>query len=90
LDSTSQLLSDAARQQSTSREHYPRTSGSVTSFSAFSVPEFQHFRTAHGQLSGGEGTHGQGKEQRKEGRKEVRREKGETKEVTLATAFSEK
>src|SRR4029077_1169333 len=27
---TSQLLSDAAVQQSTSREHYPRTSGSVT------------------------------------------------------------
>ena len=29
-------------------------------------------------------------EQRKEGRQEVRGEEGETKEVTLATAFSEK
>jgi hypothetical protein len=35
---------------------------------------------AHGQLPGGEGAHRQGKEQRKE---------GETKEMTLATAFSE-
>jgi hypothetical protein len=32
----------------------------------------------------------QGKEQRKEGRQEFRGEEGETKEVTLATAFSEK
>ena len=45
---------------------------------------------AHGQLPGGEGAHGQGKEQRKEGRQEVRGEVGESKEVTLATAFSEK
>ena len=45
---------------------------------------------AHGQLPGGESAHGQGKEQRKEGRQEVRGEEGETKEVTLATAFSEK
>ena len=37
---------------------------------------------AHGQLPGGEGAHGQGKEQRKEGRQEVRGEKGETKQVT--------
>jgi hypothetical protein len=41
---------------------------------------------AHGQLPGGEGAHGQGKEQRQE----VRGEEGETKEVTLATVFSEK
>src|SRR6266478_4591815 len=41
---------------------------------------------AHGQLPGGEGAHGQGKEQRQE----VRGEKGETKEVTCATAFSKK
>src|SRR5437660_1087745 len=34
---------------------------------------------AHGQLPGGEGAHGQGKEQRKEGRQEVRGEEGETK-----------
>ena len=45
---------------------------------------------AYGQLPGGEGAHGQGKEQRKEGRQEVRGEEGESKEVTLATAFSEK
>src|SRR5258705_13408434 len=45
---------------------------------------------AHGQLPGREGAHRQGKEQRKEGRQEVRGEEGETKEVTLATAFSEK
>jgi hypothetical protein len=53
---------------------------------------------AHGQLSGGEGALGQGKlrkgsragKQRKDGRQEVRGEEGETKEVTLATAFSEK
>src|SRR5205823_10190378 len=52
---------------------------------------------AHGQLPGGEGAHGQGKlrkgsragQQRKEGRQEVRGEEGETKEVTLATAFFE-
>jgi len=31
-----------------------------------------------------------GKEQRKEGRQEVRGDEGESKEVTLATAFSEK
>ena len=58
---------------------------------------------AHGQLPGGEGARGQGKlrtpkffaskegsragQQRKEGRQEVRGEEGETKEVTLATAF---
>ena len=39
---------------------------------------------------GGEGAHGQRKEQRKEGRQQVRGEEGETKEVTLATAFSER
>jgi hypothetical protein len=33
---------------------------------------------AHGQLPGGEGAHGQGKEQRKEGRQEGRGEEGET------------
>ncbi len=43
---------------------------------------------AHGQLPGGEGAHGQGKEQRKEGRQEARGEESETEEVTLATAFS--
>jgi len=37
---------------------------------------------AHGQLPGGKGAPGQGKEQRKEGRQEARGEKGETKEVT--------
>ena len=42
---------------------------------------------AHGQLPGGEGAPGQGKDQRKEGRQEVRGEKGETKKVTLTTAF---
>src|SRR5438270_7350801 len=50
---------------------------------------------AHGQLPGGENAHGQGKlregsragQRRKEERQEVRGEKGETKEVTLATAF---
>ena len=31
-----------------------------------------------------------GQERRKEGRQEVRGEEGETKEMTLATAFSEK
>ena len=45
---------------------------------------------AHGQLPGGEGAHEQGKEQRKEGRQEIRGEEGETKKMTLATAFSEK
>jgi hypothetical protein len=44
---------------------------------------------AHGQIPGGEGAPGQGKEQRKEELEEVRGEEGETKEVTLATAFSE-
>src|SRR5882762_5476456 len=39
---------------------------------------------AYGQLPGREGALGQGNEQRKEGRQE----EGETKEVTLATAFS--
>jgi hypothetical protein len=55
-------------------------------------------RGAHGQLPGGEGAHGQGKlrkgsragQQRKEGRQKVRGEESETKEVPLATAFSEK
>ena len=42
---------------------------------------------AHGQLPGGEGALGQGKEQRKKGRQEVRGEEGETKEVILATVF---
>ena len=41
---------------------------------------------AHGQLPGGEGPDGQGKE----GRQEVRGEENETKKVILATAFSEK
>ncbi len=61
---------------------------------------------AHDQLPGGEGAHGQGKlrtpkffaskegsragQQRKEGRQEVGGEEGETKEVTLTTAFSER
>lgn len=43
---------------------------------------------AHGQLSGGEGAPGQGKEQRKEARQEVRGEESETKEVTLRAAVS--
>ena len=38
----------------------------------------------------GEGAAGLFKEQREEGRQEVRGEEGETKEVTLATAFSER
>ena len=38
---------------------------------------------AHGQLPGGEGAPGQGKERRQE----VRGEEGETKEVILATVF---
>jgi hypothetical protein len=55
-----------------------------------SLPSSFFLSFAHGQLPGGEGAHGQKKEQRKEGRQEVRGEKGKTKEVTLATAFSEK